>query len=206
MHNARWMGLVGALAVALPLGVAAQRFAFSQEQKEPLQPIRITDRLEPNQKIEVSNSSFSHSEFTNCKAEEVKFRDVAMPRLSFENANLGKIRFVNVNLSQGQIQNANLSDLKIQGAQLGGALFRHIGLPPADDPAHVPGAEQRPLRFEECDLHGSTVKGSDLRGVAISGCKMQGMKIDGIPVEKLLAAYKAKGGKPKPATKEGGPR
>jgi uncharacterized protein YjbI with pentapeptide repeats/predicted transcriptional regulator YdeE len=165
------------------------------KEKQTLEPIRIKDTHEQTQKLEVTNSSFSHSLFENCRAEAVAFRDVAMPGLLFENANLERARFDDVNLSRGQIQNANLSDLEIKGAQLGGALFRHIGLPPPGDPAHQAGAEQRPLRFEQCDLHGSTVKDCDLSGVAISGSKMHGMTINGISVEDLLAAYRKQHGK-----------
>jgi uncharacterized protein YjbI with pentapeptide repeats len=134
--------------------------------------------------------------FADCFAQS--FHDVSMPELSFENADLNHARFENVNLSGSKIHNANLSDLEIGGAQLGGALIHDIGLPPKGTPAYVEGAEQRPLRFENCDLHGSSIKGSDLRGVSISGCKMQGMKIDGIPVEELLAAYREKHGAPAP--------
>jgi predicted transcriptional regulator YdeE len=168
-------------------------------EKQTLEPLRIKDTHAQNQKLEVIHSSFSHSLFENCRAEAVTFRDVSMPSLLFENANLQRVRFDDVNLSGGEIQNANLSDLQIKGAQLGGALFRHIGLPPADHPAHQAEAEQRPLRFEECDLHGSTVKDSDLSGVAISGCKMRGMSIDGIAIEDLLAAYREKQGERKAA-------
>jgi uncharacterized protein YjbI with pentapeptide repeats len=187
MRTATWLALVGGILMALSLGAA-------DEANAPLEPIRIKDQGERNQKLEITNSSFSGSLFTNCRAEGVKFSDAAMPGLSFENANLSQIRFQNVNLSGGRIQDANLSDLKIQGAQLGGALFRHIGLPPPGAPAHEPGAKQRPLRFEECDLQGSTVKASDLSGVAISGCTMRGMTIDGVSVEKMLAAYRKSAG------------
>jgi hypothetical protein len=173
--------------------------------KPALDPIRIKDLRELNQKLEVTHSSFSHSLFENCRAEGVMFRDVAMPGLRFENANLSQIRFDDVNLARGQIQNANLSDLEIKGAQLGGALFRHIGLPPPGHPAYQEGAKQRPLRFEECDLNSSTVKGSDLSGVAISGCKMRGMTIDGISIEALLAAYREKQVGRKPPVQRRGP-
>jgi hypothetical protein len=146
--------------------------------------IRIADRHEPNQKLEVTNSRFSHSFFDNCLAEGVKFHNVAMPRLSFTDANL----------SGGKIEDANLSDLEIDGAQLGGAYIHHIGLPPKGHPAYVEGAEQRPLRFEDCDLHGSTINNSDLKGLAITGCAIQGMTINGISVEAMLAAYREKHG------------
>jgi uncharacterized protein YjbI with pentapeptide repeats len=181
MRWARCFVVGGALAVALPPLVRGEADPGSKEAKVDPEPIRIQDRGATNQKLEVTNSSFSHSLFENCRAEGVTFRNVALLGLT--------------------IEDANLSDLKIKGAQLGGALFRHIGLPGPDHPAFKEGVEQRPLRFEECDLHGSTVKDSDLRGVAISGCKMQGMTIDGVRVEDLLAAYREKRGERNPAAK-----
>lgn len=126
----------------------------------------------------------------------MRFQNVSMPELSFDNADLNHARFHNVNLRNGKISDANLSDLEIQDAQWGGAYIHDIGLPPKGSPAYVEGAEQRPLRFEACDLHGSTVKNCDLRSVQISGCRMQGMAIDGISVEDLLAAYREKNGAP----------
>jgi uncharacterized protein YjbI with pentapeptide repeats len=180
VRRAWWLASAGVLAVTLPLLAVAEPSngdagARQEAGKQPSEVIRITDRLAQNQKLEVTNSTFSHSTFENCRAEGVTFRNVAMLRLSFENA--------------------NLSDMEIKGAQLGGALFRHIGMPPPDHPGHKEGAEQRPLRFEECDLHGTTITRSDLSGVTITGCKMREMTIDGISVEDLLAAYREKHGK-----------
>jgi uncharacterized protein YjbI with pentapeptide repeats len=170
-----WMVVGGVLALVLPPLASGVSNAGAKEDQQGAEPIRITDRGPESQKLEVTNSNISHSKFENCRAEGVTFRNVGMPRLSFEDA--------------------DLSDLQIRGAQLGGALFRHIGLPPPDHPTHVAGARQRPMRFEECDLNGSTIKDSDLTGVAITGCKMQGMTIDGIRVSELLAAYREKQGK-----------
>ena len=132
--------------------------------------IEIRGKLDTGQKLQVSESVLSGSRFQN----------VRMDGLVMEN----------VDLHGARIHDANLSDLEIGDAQLGGALFRHIGLPPPGTPNHVPGAKQRPLRFEECDLSGSVIKSSDLTGVAISGCKLKGMTIDGIPVEEMLRLYR----------------
>lgn len=88
------------------------------------------------------------------------------------------------------ISDANLSDLEINGAQMGGAYIHSIGMPPKGHPYYDPEAKQRPLKFEDCDLTGSTITDCDLSGVAITDCKLTGMTINGIKVEDLLQAYK----------------
>jgi len=85
-----------------------------------------------------------------------------------------------------KIVDANLSDLEIEGAQLGGAYIHNIGMPPKGHPAYNPAAKQRPLKFENCDLNGSTITNCDLSNVNISDCNLKGMKINGILVEDLL--------------------
>ncbi len=112
-----------------------------------------------------------------------------MPDSSFQCGDLRGLRFTDVNLSGTRINDANLSDLEIDGAQLGGAYIHNIGLPPVDHPGYVEGEQQRPLRFENCDLHGSSITDCTLDGVNITGCSMEGMTIDGIPVLKLIEAY-----------------
>ncbi|RFZ94099.1 hypothetical protein D0C36_00640 [Mucilaginibacter conchicola] len=88
------------------------------------------------------------------------------------------------------IEDANLSDLEIKYAQLGGAYIHDIGLPPAGHPYYDPNAEQRPLRFENCDLHGSTITNCDLSMINIIDCNTTGLTINGISVDDLLKAYK----------------
>jgi len=85
-----------------------------------------------------------------------------------------------------KIVDANLSDLEIEGAQLGGAYIHNIGMPPKGHPAYDPAAKQRPLKFENCDLNGSTITDCDLSNVNISDCNLTGMRINGILVEELL--------------------
>lgn len=84
------------------------------------------------------------------------------------------------------IVDANLSDLEIKYAQLGGAYIHDIGMPPKGHPAYDPAAKQRPLKFENCDLNGSTISNCDLSNVNISDCNLTGMKINGVLVEELL--------------------
>jgi uncharacterized protein YjbI with pentapeptide repeats len=107
-----------------------------------------------------------------------------------EQSCLRRAYFDDVNMSDCRINNANLSDLEINGAQLGGAFIHNIGLPPEGHPFYVPGAKQRPLKFDDCYLGGSEITNCDLSGVAIKDCNLQGMTINGILVEELLQQYK----------------
>jgi uncharacterized protein YjbI with pentapeptide repeats len=88
-----------------------------------------------------------------------------------------------------KITNANLSDLEIEGAQLGGAYIHNIGMPPKGHPLYNPTFKQRPLKFEDCDLNGSSITNCNLSNVTISGCNLTGMKINGILVTDLLKGY-----------------
>lgn len=90
-----------------------------------------------------------------------------------------------------KITDANLSDIEIQYAQLGGAYIHDIGLPPEGHPAYDPTAQQRPLKFENCDLNSSVITDCNLSGVSVSDCNLASMTINGILVEDLLKAYKA---------------
>ncbi len=102
---------------------------------------------------------------------------------------MSKTTFNDVDLSNLKIVNANLSDLEIEGAQLGGAYIHNIGMPPKDHPAYDEKAKQRPLRFEDCELSGSTITNCNLSNVSISDCNTTGMTINGILVEDLLKKY-----------------
>lgn len=106
------------------------------------------------------------------------------------NAMLNGSYFNDVAMTGVKIINANLSDLEIEGAQIGGAYIHNIGGPPAGHPMYDPDFQQRPVRFEDCDLNNSTIINCNLRGVLISNCKLTGMTINGIPVEDLLRNYK----------------
>ena len=104
----------------------------------------------------------------------------------FMDVNLEDAVFENVNLSRARFQNINFSDIIVSAGQIGGADFKHIGLPTSAASAEI---RQRPLRFDQCDLNGTTFSNCDLREVEIVGCDVSGMRIDGISVESLLEAY-----------------
>ncbi|MFW5652692.1 MAG: pentapeptide repeat-containing protein [Planctomycetota bacterium] len=103
----------------------------------------------------------------------------------FNSVNLESAEFRNVNLANASFHNLNLSGILISAAQLGGALFRHVGLPTGS-----PG-KQSPVTFEECDLNGSRFDHCDLTNASITDCDVAGLTINGIPVEQLMSAWSA---------------
>jgi len=104
-------------------------------------------------------------------------------------AMLNDSQFKDVAMMNVKIADANLSDLEIEGAQMGGAYIHNIGMPPKGHPMYDANARQRPLRFEDCDLHNSTISNCDLSGVELTDCNIKGMKIDGIAIDDLLNIY-----------------
>ncbi len=108
---------------------------------------------------------------------------------SFEQMMMNNASFKDVCITGLKIEDANLSDLEIKYAQLGGAYIHDIGMPPEGHPAYDPAAKQRALKFENCDLQGSTITDCNLSGVDITDCDIAGMKIDGIDVGELLKAH-----------------
>jgi predicted enzyme related to lactoylglutathione lyase len=164
----------------------------SQRNIEGGEEVEIIDQRENTQKVVVRNSSLAGAEFENCRAEEVSFRNASLPNFRVECADLSEANFKDINMSRTFITDANLSDLEIDGAQLGGAFIHNIGLPPKGHPAYREDqGRQRPLRFEMCELAGSTITSSDLSGVRIEGCNIEGLTIDGIDVSELLKRYRS---------------
>ena len=104
----------------------------------------------------------------------------------FHDVNLSGSEFDDINMSKVSFRNINLSDISICGVQMGGAIFRHVGLPPGMK------GKQKPLQFDECDLNGSSFKQCDLANVEINNCNIEGLKIDGIPVSDLISEYRQK--------------
>jgi|GEM_PF-363979 len=109
--------------------------------------------------------------------------------IKVKTAMIDRSQFEDISARNLKITNANLSDLEIEGAQLGGAFIHNIGMPPKGHPFYDPDARQRPLRFDNCDLHGSIITNCDLAGVDISNCNIDGLKINGVLVDDLLKAH-----------------
>ncbi|NCD71076.1 pentapeptide repeat-containing protein [Mucilaginibacter agri] len=128
-----------------------------------MEPLAIVD---DNKVLDVQRSLIDNSKFYMVCLTHAEFKDV--------------------NMSNCKITDANLSDLEIEGAQLGGAYIHNIGMPPECHPMYDADAKQRPLRFENCELSGSTITNCNLSGVDISNCNISGLKINGILIEDLL--------------------
>jgi uncharacterized protein YjbI with pentapeptide repeats len=106
----------------------------------------------------------------------------------FEDVCLGDTEFDNVSLVRAKFHNINLSDITVTAAQMGGAKFKHVGLPPDKDGKQE---RQRPVTFEEMMLCDSVFRKVDLSNAKIIDCDLRGMTIDGVLVTDLLAAYRS---------------
>jgi catechol 2,3-dioxygenase-like lactoylglutathione lyase family enzyme len=122
--------------------------------------------------------------------EKLTVRNSNVKGTEFECVELSESTFKNVNMSRVLINDANLSDLEIFEAQLGGAYIHSIGLPPKWHPAYREDqGEQRPLRFEQCELAGTTITSCDLKNVQIKQCNIEGLTINGIDISALINRY-----------------
>ncbi|WP_121809219.1 pentapeptide repeat-containing protein [Mucilaginibacter kameinonensis] len=142
----------------------------------------------------MENAANNNTERITIK-ESQKILDVKCAMLNgstLEQVMMNNASFKDVCITGLKIEDANLSDLEIKYAQLGGAYIHDIGMPPEGHPAYDPDAKQRPLKFENCDLQGSTITDCNLSNVSISDCNLSGMKINGIEVADLLKAYQQK--------------
>ena len=109
----------------------------------------------------------------------------------FEDVNMSGSGFTNINLSGSRFHDINFSDVHFAAAQIGGCVFRHIGLPPGRSDKTE---RQRPVTFEEATLSDSVFRKVDLSNVRIVDCNIEGMSIDGVLVTALLAAYRNRNG------------
>jgi mRNA interferase YafQ len=120
-----------------------------------------------------------------------RFHDVNLAGAEFHDVNLGDADFNDVNLGGARLHDINLSDIQVSAAQIGGATFKHIGLPPCGGGGQ---GRQRPVTFEEASLCDSIFRMVDLSNVRIESCDIRGMTIDGIPVAEALEAWRGKKG------------
>src|SRR5436190_15836732 len=104
----------------------------------------------------------------------------------FDDLNMSKSDFENINLSNSRFHDVNFSDVSFSAAQMGGTVFKHIGLPPGSKD------KQRPVTFEEATLCDSVFRKVDLSNVKLIDCNIEGMTIDGVLVSKLLEEHKRK--------------
>ncbi|SDE32750.1 Uncharacterized protein YjbI, contains pentapeptide repeats [Mucilaginibacter pineti] len=119
----------------------------------------------------------------------LRFEDCNLQGTTITNCNLSNVAITNVNIQDLKIHDADLTGLEISNARLGGAYIHNIGMPPKGHPAYKEGAQQRPLRFEDCNLQGTTITDCNLSNVAITDSNTTGMTINGILLADLLSAY-----------------
>lgn len=101
----------------------------------------------------------------------------------FHDVNMSQTEFDDVNMQGVSFHNINMSDISVVAVQMGGARFKHIGLPPGST------QKQRPLTFEEADLNESIFLKCDLSNVRIEHCNIEGLTINGVHIANLFAAY-----------------
>src|ERR1700722_16789861 len=140
------------------------------------------------EQIRVHHST-ARIEATEFNLEGSEFTKGTLRNSHLKNIMLSGTVIDDVNGSDMKIINANLSDLEIEGAQIGGAFIHNIGMPPKGHPFYNPNPRQRPVRFENCNLHGSTITNCNLENLVIDDCNVTGVKINGILLEDLLKAY-----------------
>lgn len=111
------------------------------------------------------------------------FDMVNLEGVRFQQANLGHAQFEDINLAGSRFNDINFSDVVFSRAQLGGTVFRQLGLPPGSS------EKQRGIAFEDADMNDSVFRDCNLQNARIEMCDTKGMTIDGILVSDLLAAY-----------------
>lgn len=126
----------------------------------------------------------SGSVFRHLSLAGAVFDNVSMKNATLHDINLSDAMFDDINMKNAAFHNINMSNVSISAVQLGGAKFKHIGLPPGSK------EKQRPLSFEEADLNGTTISKCDLSNMRIEDCTIAGMTINGILVTDLLADHK----------------
>lgn len=118
------------------------------------------------------------------------FEMVNLEGVSFQNANLGHAKFQDINLGGATFNDINFSDVVFSMAQLGGTVFKQLGLPPGSP------EKQCGITFEEDDMNDSVFSDCNLQNARIEKCNTTGMTIDGVLVSELLAFYAERNNKP----------
>jgi len=136
--------------------------------------VYVINQREPKQKIVVMNSNISGSEFNDCFADGLVFKDISLPNVTIQYADLKNCNFQDMNMRNGKISDANLKGLEIDGANISELKIRHAG------------TKEGPITIEHVSMPNSKILDSDLTNVEISNCNIKGLKINGILIEELL--------------------
>src|ERR1044072_3534022 len=95
-------------------------------------------------------------------AKQLNVYEAMLENSTIRMACINGLTMQDVSATNVKISDANLSDLEINGAQMGGAYIHNIGMPPKGHPHYNPNAKQRPLKFEHCNLEGTTINNCNL--------------------------------------------
>ncbi|MDF2721014.1 MAG: hypothetical protein K0Q59_689 [Paenibacillus sp.] len=139
----------------------------------------VINKREPKQKVVVLNSNISGSEFTDCFASDLVFKDISLPNVKIEYADLKNCSFNDMNMRNGKISDANLTGLEINGVNMSGMKIRNAG------------AKDGPVTFENIKIPNSKIFDSDLSNVDITNCNIEGLKINGVLIEELMKSRNA---------------
>lgn len=135
-------------------------------------------------KTQYAYCNMSEADFYSSNLRKSKFTDVNLNEVNITNTSMQRALITNVNIRETVFGDIRMDDIEICHASLGAAYFHDTNL----------GwfSEEKPIKFERCDLKGSKIIDTDLSNVEIEGCNIKNMKIDGISVEEMIKIYKEK--------------
>ncbi len=104
---------------------------------------------------------------------------------TFENIDMSSTRYTGVNMTGVSLNEIDLSHIIVTNARMGGVRFQRIIRKTRD-------GKEKSLKFDDCEMTGSTMSECNLKDVKLVDCDVTGMKINGIPLQDMLDAYDKK--------------
>jgi uncharacterized protein YjbI with pentapeptide repeats len=132
-------------------------------------------------KLEYMNCSMDKSDFYSLSLKKSRFTNVNMNEINISDASIQEATVTNVNMAGTLFGDVRMDDIEVCHASIGGAYFHDTNLGWFN--------EDKPVKFERCDLKGTKIINSDLSNTEIEGCNIKNMKIDGIAVEEMVEFY-----------------
>lgn len=99
--------------------------------------------------------------------EQLDVKNCVFANSAFDDVDMPNTHFNNVNLSIARITRANLTNARIDDANMAN------------------------ITVNDVNLSNGRITNANLSNLAIQDCLLVGMTINGIPVQEMLAAYKA---------------
>lgn len=101
------------------------------------------------------------------KRDELNVKNCVFPNSELDDVNMSNTHFNNINLSVARITRANLTNARIDDANMAN------------------------ITINDVNLSNGRITNANLSNLAIQDCLLVGMTINGIPVQEMLAAYRA---------------